>query len=78
MNLARRQTAWRAGAVLLAVALSLVVAFVPLPYLELSPGPTYNTIGEIDGTPLIEISGTQTYPTSGHLDLTTVSERGGP
>lgn len=78
MNLARRQTAWRAGAVLLAVALSLVVAFVPLPYLELSPGPTYNTIGEIDGTPLIEISGTLTYPTSGHLDLTTVSERGGP
>jgi Lon-like protease len=62
----------------MAVAMSLVVAFVPMPYLELSPGPTYNTIGEIDGTPLIKISGTTTYPTSGHLDLTTVSERGAP
>lgn len=62
----------------MAVAMSLVVAFVPLPYLELSPGPTYNTIGEVDGTPLIKISGTTTYPTSGHLDLTTVSERGAP
>ena len=61
-----------------AVAMSLVVAFVPLPYLELSPGPTYNTIGDIDGVPLIKISGTTTYPTTGHLDLTTVSERGAP
>ena len=78
MSLARRLAAWRTAAAVVGVALALVVAFVPLPYLELSPGPTYNTIGEVDGTPLITISGTTTYPTSGHLDLTTVSERGGP
>ncbi len=70
--------AWRAAAAAVGIALALVVAFVPLPFLELSPGPTYNTIGEINGKPLIEISGTTTYPTTGHLDLTTVSERGGP
>jgi PDZ domain-containing protein len=70
--------AWRAAAAAVGIALALVVAFVPLPYLELSPGPTYNTIGEINGEPLIKISGTTTYPTTGHLDLTTVSERGGP
>lgn len=78
MTLARRLTAWRAAAAAVGIALALVVAFVPLPYLELSPGPTYNTIGEINGKPLIAISGTTTYPTTGHLDLTTVSERGGP
>ncbi|MGD9955443.1 MAG: PDZ domain-containing protein [Candidatus Nanopelagicales bacterium] len=78
MTPARRLTAWRGAALFFSVVMALVVAFVPLPYLELSPGPTYNTIGEIDGTPLIKISGTTTYPTSGHLDLTTVSERGAP
>jgi PDZ domain-containing protein len=78
VSLARRLTAWRTAAVVVGIALALVVAFVPLPYLELAPGPTYNTIGEIDGKPLITISGTTTYPTTGHLDLTTVSERGGP
>ena len=45
---------------------ALVAALVPLPYLELSPGPTYNTIGEVDGKPLIEISGARTYPTTGN------------
>ena len=55
-----------------------IVSLVPVPFVELSPGPTFNTIGEVDGTPVIEISGRRTYPTEGHLDLTTVSERGGP
>ena len=42
-----------------------------------SPGPLYNTIGEVNGEPLITITGTTTYPTSGALDMTTISERGG-
>jgi len=59
--------------VLLAVALLL-----PVPYVKLSPGPTFNVIGTDDGTPVIAISGAQTYPTTGALDMTTVSELGGP
>ena len=51
---------------------------VPAPYVLLSPGPVYNTIGEVDGTELLTISGTDTYPVSGALDMLTVSEYGGP
>ena len=43
-----------------------------------SPGPVFNTIGEVNDIELISISGTQTYPTEGELDMTTVSEYGGP
>ncbi len=59
--------------VLFAVALLL-----PVPYVKLSPGPTFNIIGTVDGKPVVAISGTQTYPTTGALDMTTVSELGGP
>jgi len=58
-------------------ALLVVSALVQLPFIEMSPGPTYNTIGDVDGKAVIEISGTPTFPTSGHLDMTTVNERGG-
>jgi PDZ domain-containing protein len=57
--------------------LLLIGSMIQLPLLILSPGPTYNTIGEVDGEPMIQISGTRTYPTQGALDMTTVSERGG-
>jgi PDZ domain-containing protein len=57
----------------------LAVAFLlPVPYVRLAPGPTFNVIGEIDGAQVIEIEGTETYPVSGELDMTTVSESGGP
>lgn len=52
--------------------------FIPVPYVMTSPGPVFNTIGEIKNVELIKISGTQTYPTEGELDMTTVSEYGGP
>lgn len=78
MNLVRRRALWRTAAIGVGSALAVVVALVPLPYLELSPGPTYNVIGEVDGEPLISITGTMVYPTEGNLDMTTVSERGGP
>lgn len=55
----------------------LVASLAQLPLLILSPGPTYNTIGEVDGRAIIEISGTTTYPAEGALDMTTVLERGG-
>jgi PDZ domain-containing protein len=62
----------------LGAAVFLVGAVVPMPFLELGPGPTFNVIGENDGTAIIEISGTPTFPTAGNLDMTTVNERGGP
>ena len=43
----------------------VVGSIVQLPLLVLSPGPTYNTIGEVNGEPLITITGTTTYPTEG-------------
>lgn len=59
--------------VLLAAAM-----FIPVPYVMTSPGPVFNTIGEVKNIELISISGTQTYPTDGELNMTTVSEYGGP
>ncbi len=56
----------------------VVAATVPVPYVVLSPGPVFNTLGSTGGKPLIQISGAPTYPTTGSLNLTTVSEAGGP
>ena len=78
MNLERRRLGWLSAGALAAGALLGVGVLLPVPYLELAPGPTYNTLGSIDGTPVITIKVAQTYPTDGHLDLTTVNERGGP
>ena len=62
----------------LLIVLAAVAAFLPVPFVALSPGPTFNTIGEYNGTPLITISKQPTYATRGHLDLVTVRETGGP
>lgn len=55
-----------------------VATLLPVPYLRLSPGPTFNTIGSFDGQPVIKISDRTTYPPTGHLDMLTVLESGGP
>ena len=73
----------RRAATLIVSALSVLVLIaiallLPVPYVKMAPGPTFNTIGEVDGKPVIEISGTQTYPVTGNLDMTTVLESGGP
>lgn len=63
---------------LLAAGLSLfvllgVALFVPLPYVAMSPGETFDTLGELDGTPVIEIGGGQReYADDGQLRFTTV------
>ena len=57
---------------LFAIVLTGAAVATPVPYVALGPGPTYNTLGDIDGTPVIDIEGTQVFPTDGHLDLTTV------
>jgi PDZ domain-containing protein len=58
--------------------LLIAALFIPVPYVMTSPGPVFNTIGEVNDIELISISGTETYPTEGELDMTTVSEYGGP
>ena len=61
------------------VLVCLVVVFaVPVPYVALIPGPTYNTLGPLDGKPVIQISGHRTYTAPGHLNMVTVSYIGGP
>lgn len=63
----------------LALALLVTLALVlPVPYVKLAPGPTFNVIGESDGEPFLLIDGTTTYPVTGALDMTTVRESGGP
>ena len=60
------------------MALLLAAFLLPVPFVKLSPGPTFNVIGEDDGKDVIQISGAETYPVTGVLDMTTVYETGGP
>lgn len=60
-------------ALLVALALAL-----PVPFVKLAPGPTFNVIGTEDGKDVIAIEGATTYPVTGALDMTTVLESGGP
>jgi PDZ domain-containing protein len=57
---------------LMLIALLCAGVLIPVPYSEMSPGPTVNTLGEHDGEPVLQISGRKTYPTDGHLNMTTV------
>jgi PDZ domain-containing protein len=59
------------GAVLL-LAFGLVGAAVPVPYVAQVPGPTYNTLGSIDGTRIITVQGRARNKVDGHLNLVTV------
>jgi len=79
---ARRHLSSRAKVLLVSVTSVLVLLAValllPVPFVKLAPGPTFNVIGDHDGQPVIKISGTTTYPVTGELDMTTVLESGGP
>lgn len=51
---------------------------LPVPYVAQVPGPTYNTLGEIDGEPIIAVEGRERNDVEGNLNLTTVGVgRGG-
>ncbi|GAA3501128.1 PDZ domain-containing protein [Streptomyces prasinosporus] len=67
-----RRTATMLASTLMLIALLCAGVFIPVPYAEMSPGPTVNTLGEHDGEPVLQISGRRTYPTDGHLNMTTV------
>jgi PDZ domain-containing protein len=67
-----RRTATMLASTLMLIALLCAGVFLPVPYAEMSPGPTVNTLGEHGGEPVLQISGHRTYPTDGHLNMTTV------
>ncbi|OIJ87523.1 YlbL family protein [Streptomyces colonosanans] len=67
-----RRTATMLASTLMLIALLCAGVFIKVPYSEMSPGPTVNTLAEHNGEPVLQISGRKTYPTSGHLNMTTV------
>ena len=46
-----------------------------VPYAAEGPGPTFDTLGEVDGEPVVDVEGAQTQDTGGQLNMTTVSVR---
>jgi len=55
----------------------IILTLVTVPYVALGPGPTFDTLGEVEGKQVVDIEGTELHPTSGHLNMTTVSQRDG-
>jgi PDZ domain-containing protein len=73
----RRIAVLTAGVVLL-VLFGLLGTTLPVPYVAQVPGPTYNTLGDIDGSSIISVEGRDRNQVSGNLNLTTVGvSRGG-
>ncbi|ALC05244.1 hypothetical protein CDES_03960 [Corynebacterium deserti GIMN1.010] len=83
MNRRIKTLAW--GAVPLVLLASLVsIDRIPgtninlsVPYAAEGPGPTINTLGEVDGQDVVSISGADLDDTEGNLNMTTVSVRTG-
>lgn len=57
------------------MAFSVLLLVVTVPYVSLGPGPTFDTLGEVDGKKVVDIDSPDVHPTSGHLNMTTVSQR---
>jgi PDZ domain-containing protein len=57
---------------LVTICLGAAVAFCPLPYVILEPGPTVDTLGSSDGKPVITVTGREPSTSAGQLRLTTV------
>lgn len=71
--MSRRVRTLLVGGVLFVVLFVLSLT-LSVPYVILSPGPTYNTLGKDDsGNEIIVIDGRTPNPTSGHLNMTTVN-----
>jgi PDZ domain-containing protein len=72
MHMPRRRNITLAVSGVLLAAFSLGAYQAPVPYAEMTPGPTFDTLGSYQGTPLVTISGRQTFPTRGQLRMVTV------
>ncbi|GEB52231.1 MULTISPECIES: PDZ domain-containing protein [Streptomyces] len=78
-----RRTATLLASTLLLIALLCAGVLIKVPYAEMSPGPTVNTLGKHDGEPVLNIKDEpgkknepKQYGTSGHLNMTTVRVTG--
>lgn len=78
----RRSAVIWGGIPLALMALVLMLGGIPgtpikltVPFAAESAGPTFNTLADVDGTPVIQIEGGDIDETSGSLDMTTVSVR---
>ncbi|MDK1476707.1 PDZ domain-containing protein [Streptomyces sp. 549] len=69
-----RRHATLLASTLLLIGMLCALVLVRVPYAELSPGPTVNTLGEHAGDPVLNIEDEdqRTYRTTGHLNMTTV------
>ncbi|MBS9533655.1 PDZ domain-containing protein [Mycobacterium sp. M1] len=65
------------AALLPVLTFGVLLAAVTVPFVSLGPGPTFDTLGSIDGKQVVDIQGTKVHPTTGHLNMTTVSQRDG-
>ncbi|WP_236831734.1 PDZ domain-containing protein [Blastococcus sp. KM273128] len=73
----RRNAVLSVGAVLL-LLFGVLGTTVPVPYVAQVPGPTFDTLGEVDGEPIIVVEGRERNDVEGDLNLTTVGvSRGG-
>lgn len=68
----RRTLASVVVGVLLA-ALVVAAAFLPVPYVTMSPGPTVDVYAAGENGTIVSVDGARTYPTKGELRVTTVS-----
>ena len=57
------------------LAFGVLLSLATVPYVSLGPGPTFDTLGEVDGKQVVDIGGGDVHKTSGHLNMTTVSQR---
>jgi PDZ domain-containing protein len=73
--LSRRTATSIVVAAVLAGLLALV-AFVPVPYVALSPGPTIDVLGKQHGSPIVRVDGHRSYRDTGDLRMVTISVTG--
>jgi Lon-like protease len=57
----------------IAAILGVLGGIVPVPYVSMGPGPTYDTLGKVDDQAVVQVEGEKTYKTSGQLRMTTVT-----
>ncbi|GEL18651.1 PDZ domain-containing protein [Pseudonocardia asaccharolytica DSM 44247 = NBRC 16224] len=58
--------------IVLLLGIGVLGTTVRVPLVALGLGPTFNTLGMVDGEPIVSIRTLPTYPTSGNLNMTTV------
>lgn len=59
------------------LVLGVVGSVVTVPFVALGPGPTFDTLGQVDGKEVVDVTGAPVDPTTGQLNMTTVSVRDG-